>query len=498
MNGWRVLLAGFFHETNTFVEQTTGLAEFQILRSDDLVSTRNDGSPLGAVVEFASRCGWNLIPTVDYRAMPGGIVTDEVVEQFWLEFSRRAIPALAEGIDAIYLVLHGAMVAQSCEDVEGEILERLRALPGAASLPIFGVFDLHANFTPRMARLTTGLMTYRENPHTDAAKTAVDAAALLDRCLEIGRMPRTFFLQLPIVWAPTGTGTADSPMADLEKAARRLEQEGHLAVNIIAGFAHADTHDTGVSFTVVTDLSEACAEAALSELAAIALDQCALGVPTEWNLEAALDAIGAARLSGPALLIEPADNIGGGTPGDCTTILRALLKREKFLAGVILNDPEAVRAVEEVSLGQHVRVLLGGKGSRLDPGPVELEIEIVHRSSGAFDLEDELSHLAALTGGRIEMGPCVVARHKSITLLLTSRKTPPMDLGQWRSQGVQPEKLNIINIKAAVSHRRAYDPIAAASYTVATPGPGSSDLKALSYRRLRRPIFPLDALPIRS
>jgi microcystin degradation protein MlrC len=85
-------------------------------------------------------------------------------------------------------------------------------------------------------------------------------------------------------------------------------------------------------------------------------------------------------------------------------------------------------------------------------------------------------------------------RHAGITLLLTSRKTPPFDLGQWRSQGIHPEQLRVIGVKAAVAHRRAYDAIAKASYTVDTPGPCSSNLRSLPFRRIRRPIYPLDEI----
>jgi microcystin degradation protein MlrC len=79
-----------------------------------------------------------------------------------------------------------------------------------------------------------------------------------------------------------------------------------------------------------------------------------------------------------------------------------------------------------------------------------------------------------------------------VTILLTSKKTPPFDLGQLRSQGIVPEEQFVIGVKAAVAHRRAYDPIARASYTVDTPGPCSSNLRAFTYQRLRRPIYPLD------
>ena len=76
--------------------------------------------------------------------------------------------------------------------------------------------------------------------------------------------------------------------------------------------------------------------------------------------------------------------------------------------------------------------------------------------------------------------------------MLTSRKTPPFDLGQLRSQGLEPRAFAVIGVKAAVAHKRGYDPITAASYYVDTPGPCSSNLATLPYRRLLRPVWPLE------
>ena len=135
---------------------------------------------------------------------------------------------------------------------------------------------------------------------------------------------------------------------------------------------------------------------------------------------------------------------------------------------------------------------IGGKGSRLDVGPLSLEVGLLWTSDGKFELEDKQSHLASMAGDRFDMGPCAVVRHAGLTILLTSRKAPPFDLGQWRSQGIDPEKLSVIVVKAAVAHRRAYDPIAARMIWVDTPGPCSSNLHSLPYRHIRRPIFPLD------
>jgi microcystin degradation protein MlrC len=135
---------------------------------------------------------------------------------------------------------------------------------------------------------------------------------------------------------------------------------------------------------------------------------------------------------------------------------------------------------------------IGGRGSLIGGGPLNLDLDFISRSDGRFKLEDAHSHLASMCGSEFDMGPCAVVRHGGLQILLTSRKTPPFDLGQWRSQGIEPEKLAVIGVKAAVAHRRGYDPIAGAHFSVETRGPCSSNLKQLPFQHVRRPVYPLD------
>ncbi|HVL73155.1 MAG TPA: M81 family metallopeptidase [Beijerinckiaceae bacterium] len=487
----RILLAGLFHETHTFVEEVTGADQVRVRRGPALLDRRGDGSTVDGFLSVAARRGWEVVPSIEVGAMPSGTLDHAVFEAFWEAFAADA--RAAGSLDGVWLSLHGAMVTTEEVDPEGEFLARLRALPGFAALPVFGVFDLHAAFTPRMARHADGLVAYRENPHADAREAAVRSAELLARALDTGVRPRMLTRTLPIVWPPTGTGTADSPMGDLEAAARAIEADPAVwAANVVAGYSFADTPDTGVSVSLVTTGDPADGERHLDRLAAIAWENRQAGIPREWDLKAALDDALSRRLAGPVVIVEPADNIGGGAPGDCTTILRAFLHRRLDPAAVVIADPAAVQALAGASPGDRVALSIGGKGSRLDPGPVAVEAELVSRSDGRFTLEDRQSHLAASQGVAIDMGPCATVRVGGVSILLTSRKTPPFDLAQLRSQGIAPETLAFVGVKAAVAHRRAYDPIAAASYTVATPGPCASDLARLPYRRIRRPVFPLD------
>jgi len=492
----RVLLAGLYHETNTFVAEVTGAERFAVLRGADIFGCAGDGSPIDGFLEIAAEEKWTVIPAVSYSATPSGPVADTVFEAFWTALVDVFTAASTSRLDAVFLALHGAMVTESLEDPEGELLQRLRALPGASSLPIFGVFDLHANVSPRFATNANCLCAYRENPHVDARRAASRAARHLARFLQERRLPQMEHASVPVLWPPTGTGTAGPPMSELEAMAREIERDDPdiWVVNVAAGFAFADVRHAGVSFSAATSGPRDKAQAALGRLAARALDLRETGLMQERSVDDVLDEILPVR-RGPVLLVEPADNIGGGAPGDGTAILRALLRHRAGNAAVIINDPAAVAALRGVAIGGAADLRVGGKGSPLDEGPLAVAGELVSRSDGRFTLEDRNSHLAAMQGINVDMGPCAVMRVEGVTILLTSRKTPPFDLGQWRSQGIEPSSLSIIGIKAAVAHRRAYDPIAAASYWVRTPGPCTSDLRMLPYRRLRRPIFPLDETP---
>ncbi len=490
----RILLAGLFHETTTFAPGEMGLDQFAVARGEELLAARGNGSPLGAVLEEAERFGWEVLPVIDIRGTPGAMPSREVVDTAFTALDAFAETEAAQGLDAICLILHGAMAGPGCPDVEGTLLARLRAKPAFAHVPIFGVLDLHANFTPAMAEHSNGLLVYLKNPHTDAAETGTRCARLLEESLNAGRTLATRFRGTNLLWPPPGTGTAVAPMATLEAIAREEEREGIAAVNVFAGFAQADTPHTGVSFSIVYDPAQVSPErlAAVEErLHSTAVAERELGLPHEWELGAAItDAL--EKNQYPTLLVEPADNIGGGATGDGTSILRALLERG-LQGGVVLCDPEVAAYLHTQEPGTEHDLQVGGKTYPADPGPVSVRARLIRLTDGNYELEDRHSHAASMSGVQMQMGPSAVVEVGGVTLLITSLRHAPMDLGQWRSQGVEPSALPFIGVKAAVAHRQAYDKIAKASYWVRTIGPCTSDLAALPYQLLRRPVFPLDA-----
>ena len=490
----RVLLAGLSHETHTFIPKMTRLEDFKVLREAEIRATAGDVSGLAGVWEVAADCDWEVIPVTHMSATPGPLVADEVVETFWSMFTNAVQCEANRGIDGVMLILHGAMVSESFSDVEGELLRRIRDLQILAKVPVCGSLDLHCNFTEAMAQYSSGLFSYRENPHIDIKQTAIRAARLLNRLMRSGEEPATVYAHPPLIWTPSGNSTRELPMRALETRAREIEAAypDLLVVNVFGGYAFADIPEVGVSFSAVTVGDLDVARSAVAELSAMAMDMGELGNVYGVDLDEVLDGL-SQHPQGPVLLVESADNIGGGTPGDITYILRALVERGIQKAGVIINDAESVKVLQQYAVGTLLKIEIGGKSGVVGAEPLPLEIELCSLSDGQYTLEDPNSHLAG-SGRNIKMGPCAVVRHQGITVLLTSRPSPPFDLGQWRSQGINPEELYVIAVKAASAHRQVYDPIAAASYTVDTPGPCTEKLERLPFQRVNRPVYPLDDL----
>lgn len=485
----RVLLAGLFHQTNTFVSGRTSLEDFEIFRGGEMLQAVDTVSPLAGVVDAAGENGWEVLPALDMRAASGATVADPVVDLFWAEF--RAVVDREKGdIDGIFLVLHGAMVSESLHDVEGEILRRIRGIEHLSDVPVCGVMDPQANFTEAMGRQSDGLIAHRDNPLKDTKDAAILASTILDGLMQTENRPATVWDHPPIMWPPSGTVTDQEPMHALEARAREIEAEtpGIAALNVLAGFPYADVPEAGVSFSAVTSGDLELSRGALRELNVIASSLREGGIPSLMLLEEAMARLEKHR-EGPVLLVEPSDNVGAGAAGDATRVLRALVENRVPEAGIIINDPQTVEILGDADPGYIRSVEIGGKSGEIGSEPLSLEVEVVSRSDGRFVSENPSIFL---TDRYVEMGDCILVRHEGVTILLTSHRTVPFDLGQWRSQGVEPEDLFVIGVKAATERETAYGPIATASYALDLPGPSAGNLKRLPFENVARPVYPLD------
>jgi microcystin degradation protein MlrC len=75
---------------------------------------------------------------------------------------------------------------------------------------------------------------------------------------------------------------------------------------------------------------------------------------------------------------------------------------------------------------------------------------------------------------------------------MAERSAMTVDPALFQSHGIDPLYCRIVVVKSPNGFRAAYEPIAKAIYVVDTPGVSTSNLKALPFQRVPRPIYPLD------
>src|SRR3979490_346658 len=180
----RVGIAGLFHESTTFMPAPTMYEDFastSLTRGEALVE-RWQGVPheLGGFLEGARQFGLTIAPALAAYGVPSGSLTPEAFERLVAELLE-AVQA-AGPLDGLLIALHGATVADTFPDADGEILRRVRALLGPRT-PIVCTLDLHANISAAMAAHSTALIAYRSNPHLDQRERGLEAAGLMARVL---------------------------------------------------------------------------------------------------------------------------------------------------------------------------------------------------------------------------------------------------------------------------------------------------------------------------
>ncbi len=493
----RVAVGGIIHETHTFAAPLTDLAQFteqSLYRGAELLAVLDGtSSGLGGMLAGCAAAGIEAVPTLYAAAMPSGTVRGNVYVALRDELLTRLSSALP--LDGVLLALHGAMVAEGEPDVEGDLLARVRALVGP-STPIVVELDMHGNISPRSVAHADVLVAFNTNPHIDPYERGVEAAAIMARLLRGDLHPTAALAQPPLILAPQATGTADLPLRSVHARATELRTDPRvLAICVMAGFAYADTPDTGASVIVTTVNDAALAQRYANELADLLLAQRAAALPTIYPPAAAVQRA-LAMPGGPIILVDSADNIGGGSPGDGTDALRAMLAADVQEGAIVLADPAAVALCWAAGAGAAVELEVGGKVDRWHGDALPVRGVVQRLSDGVFPCELKANHFAAFYGDTIRMGRTVWLRVGGVNIVLTERKTPPFDLAQLRGVGVIPEQQKLIVVKSAVAYRTAYLPIAAGVVEMDTAGLCSANLSRFPYRQLRRPIFPLDPLEL--
>ncbi|MFY3136238.1 M81 family metallopeptidase [Achromobacter xylosoxidans] len=481
-----ILVAGFQHETNTFAPSKAAYENFvrgegfpAMVRGDDMLALREVNIPAGGFINAALAQGHTVRTVIWAGASPSAHVTRDAYERIAGEI---VDAARAGGFDAIYLDLHGAMVAEHLDDGEGELLARVRALVGPA-VPVVGSLDLHANVTARMLREADGLAAFRTYPHVDMAVTGEHAARLLAARVAAGDRWVRAERRLPFLIPINGMCTMLQPSQGVYEELARLERTpGVASISFAPGFPAADFPECGpVVWAYGTDADAV-------ERVTEALYQRVLELEPQWSPDflAPADAVKraqalAAGASRPVVIADTQDNPGAGGDANTTGMLRALVEADAQNAALgLFYDPEAVRQATEAGIGNTVKLRLGGQSGVAGDTPFEGEFVVETLSPGKLRFDGPM-----MNGMDVDLEAVAGLRLGGVRVVVSATKSQMLDRNLFRVGGVQPEEMAILVVKSSVHFRADFQPIAHEVLVAKAPGPMQADPADLPWSRLQ-------------
>ncbi len=498
----RLVIAQMKHETNTFSPVPTPLARFAHGAPLPLEGPavrdayKGTGTALGAFIDLADQAGAEAVFPVAGNAAPSAPVDDEAFEAM----AGRIVAAISRGCDAVLLDLHGAMVTRSFDDGEGELLARIRKI--APTVPIGVALDMHTNLFPAMGQLATVIAGYQTYPHVDMYETGLRAGKPILSLLEKSLKPVLAFGHRPMLPHVMRQSSLDSPNKEIQARARDMEHQGAgkeharvLAASFFVGFPHADIPYAGSSAVVVTDGDAALAHRLCDELLDMAWNARQQFVYQVEPLQKALlraKEMGGRNTRGPVMLLDHYDNCASGGTMDTMAVLGGILDAGlENVAAFAVFDPHAVEQMTRAGVGARVTIPLGGnlempalglKGKpRMVTGNVRRIVNGIYRNEGPM-----------ARGELADMGASAVLDTGKVEIAVISRHVEPHDIGSFRALGIDPASKRYVMLKSRVHWRAGLGPMARAVIECAGEGVCTSDYSQLKFRRVRRPVYPLD------
>jgi len=482
----RIAVGGFQHETNTFSAVPATFTDFEapdawpgLTRGAAMFeAVAGINLPAAGFVQEARSLHYELVPLAWCSAQPSGRVTRDAFERIaaMLVDDLRA----CGNLDAVYLDLHGAMVAEHVDDADGELLRRVRAVVGAG-VPVVASLDFHANLSSEMACCATALVSYRTYPHVDMAECGARAARVLHDILR-GAQVASYLEKIDYLIPLTSQSTLVDPLHSVMREVEAAERAPVLSLGIVPGFPAADVAECGPSvygcgsdaFHLATTVRQLAAELRQRE------GEFALELHT---IEHAIAAIRrAAPAPGrPIILADTQDNPGAGGHADTMSLIKALVACDarSVLAGVICDPGAASRAHAEGE-GAQVELSLGARTGTPGETPLAARFKVIALGDGRFTGTGPFYR-----GARFELGPMALLELGGVRIAVASRKQQAADQAMFRHLRAEPADHAVLVLKSSVHFRADFGAIAGRILVVEAPGPNIADPAKLPFRKLR-------------
>jgi microcystin degradation protein MlrC len=475
-----IAIAGLACETSTFSPAKTLALAFHPKRGTEIIQKYafiHPGTPLG------DRADWK--GALIGHALPGGIVARAAFEELAAEILERLrdIVAKSATLDGLWFDIHGAMCVEGLDDVEAELLRRIRRVIGPDVI-VSASMDLHGNVSRELAHQTDLITCYRMAPHEDAQDTKERSCRnLLELLTKESRMrPIKAWVPIPILLPGEQTSTRVEPAKHIYASVPEVEaMKSVIDAAIWVGYAWAD-EPRNRGAVVVTGWEESTVVQGAEKLAKLFWDahEDFVFVAPHGSFAECLDAALASKAR-PYFISDSGDNPTAGGSGDMTWGLTQLLARPEFkeVSGptviyASVPGPKAVHIAVEAGVGSIVTVTAGAEVDNIHAGPITMTGQVHSIKCGDKDAVIE-----------------VVLQVGSVFAILTELRKPYHHEHDFTDLNLHPRSSDIVIVKIGYLEPELYD-MAKDWMLALTPGGVDQDLERLGHHRIRRPMWPFD------
>mgnify|MGYP006133939235 CR=1 FL=1 len=472
----RIAIAGLAIESSTFSPAKTNEEDFKARVGEDVFTFYPFLSK-----DSINRNRANWVPTLRGHALPGGIVTKEAYESLvskTLVMLKNKLP-----LDGLFFDIHGAMSVEGIDDPEGDFIKRIRKVIGYKTL-ISTSMDLHGNVSLELAKQTDLITCYRMAPHEDAIESKKRAVENLLERLENGKGKPLYKarIEVPILLPGEKTSTRIEPGKSLYAKVNPITKSpGIIDAGIWLGYPWADEPRNHGVVLVTGDNKKSVSLAAeyIAESFWSVKDSFEFVAPVA-TLEESLDLAIKSKTS-PYIISDMGDNPTAGGAGDVTWTLNELLKRKEFKKSngpsviyASIPGPKLVEEAIKLGIGEKVEEFVGAQIDNRYSPPIKIKGEIKSIKYG-----DKYAQVE------------VVVKVGSINIIVTKKRKPYHYESDFTELGLNPRNSNILIVKIGYLVPELYE--INKGWTMAlTPGGVDQDLERLDYKRIKRPMFPLD------
>lgn len=477
----RVAIAGIVHETNTYCKEQTELAAFQILRGEELNILHDTDTQVGGAMRACDELSITAVPIFTANTQPSGTISFDAyssMKEEILDGIGEAMP-----VDGVFMDMHGAGVVDGLPDLEGDLAAAVRELVGD-NVPITGAFDLHGNITQQMADAMNGVYACHQYPHIDTHERAREAIHLIHRINTENLATAVEVVNVPMLM-PTTTTFHGPGEEMLDEILNRSAKDELINVSWFHGFPYTDVPHVG-SQIAVTAVGRETARSAARSAAQVLWDRREFFRPLSLSADEAV-AEAQKATAFPVVMNETSDNCGGGTPGDGTHLLKAMLDAgiENACFGFLV-DPEVAEQAHRARVGSEITVHLGGKYDDLHGDTLVLDVYV----KALHDGKCVMTTLAK--GSRINYGKLARLTIDDFDIIVASNRSQTFDTEPFIAVGIDVMKKKYVALKSSNHFRAGFEPIAGTIITADPPGLTTHHVEIFPRQRSSVPLWPID------